>query len=262
MELMFIIMLGIVFFLIATVVSMFGKGGGDFYVPLMVTFGMGFQESASISLFVLMSCGIMMTAVYRKKNMIDWKLSTIVIISSATGSFIGGYISADFNPAILKLIFSFLLVVSASLLYKMPDLSGKFDKGIIWHRKCCSYEYDVPILVIVPLAFIIGLLAGMVGIAGGSIIVPMMIILAAVPMRIAFATNSIIVLFTSTTAFAGHGLNTSIDWIPAITLSLFAAVGSLTGSTFSSRLKKENLKSIFVVIIIIAALWMLLKIFV
>ncbi|OQX56702.1 MAG: hypothetical protein B5M53_00060 [Candidatus Cloacimonas sp. 4484_209] len=54
-------------FLIAIVLSMFGKGGGEFYVPILVTAGIAYQQAATTSLFILMVSGTIMMAVFHRK---------------------------------------------------------------------------------------------------------------------------------------------------------------------------------------------------
>ncbi len=255
-------LIGLILFCIAFILSMFGKGGGEFYVPILLTVGVGFNQAATTSLFILMVSGTTMMLVYHRKALLDWKLGFTVILSSASGAFLGGFISADINPVYLKAIFAVLLLVSAYFMAKKRKETLPVQWGYIWRRKCCGESYSVPVFVVFPLIFLIGFLAGMVGISGGGLIVPLLIILGGLPLRIAFATNSVMVLFSSAMGFLGHGLKTHIDWRFTVTLALFIAVGALLGASFSSRVKVENLKKIFVWILVIAALWMVAKIYV
>lgn len=255
-------LLGAVLFIIAVILSMFGKGGGEFYVPIFLTAGIAFNQSATTSLFLLMVSGVTMMLVYHRKALLDWRLGLVVIASSATGSFIGGYVAVGINPAYLKVVFAVLLLISAFFMAKKKRESLPIKWGLMWKRKCCGEEYTVPVFVVLPVIFVIGFLAGMVGISGGGLIVPLLIILGGMPLRIAFATNSIMVLFSSAFGFMGHGLKTGIDWRFTLIMAIFIASGALTGSLLSSRVKVENLKKIFVWILIIAAVWMIAKIYI
>jgi uncharacterized membrane protein YfcA len=255
------IVLGIVLFFITIVLSMLGKGGGEFFVPIFLAYGISYQQAASASLFILMVSGLIMMLVYHKKALIDWYTGTIMILSVASGSFLGGFISAKISVVLLKIIFSTLLLLSAFFISrKKRNLNIKF--GPVLKRKCCDHEYDIPLIIVIPTVFIIGFIAGMVGISGGGLIVPLLIIIGNMPMRLAFATNSMMVLFSATTGFIGRGLSVGIDWKFNITMATFAALGSLIGSHFSTKVKTENLKKIFVYVILFAAVWMIIKIFI
>ncbi len=254
--------LGLLLFVIALVLSMFGKGGGEFYVPILLTVGIGFNEAATTSLFILMVSGTTMMLVYHRKALVDWKLGFAVIASSASGAFIGGFVSADISPVYLKVTFAILLLISAYFMVKKKKETLPIQWGYIWKRCCCGESYSVPVFVVFPVIFLIGFLAGMVGISGGGLIVPLLIILGGLPLRIAFATNSIMVLFSSALGFLGHGLRSHIDWRFTVTLAVFVAAGALLGASLSSRVRVENLKKIFVWILIIAAVWMVVKIYI
>lgn len=255
-------LLGGILFVIAAILSMFGKGGGEFYVPIFLTIGIGFNQAATTSLFILMVSGTIMMLVYNRKALLDWKLGFAVVAASASGSFIGGYLSIGVNPVYLKIVFAVLLLISAFFMAKKERKSIPVTWGYMWKRKCCDEEYNFPIFIVLPVIFIIGFLAGMVGISGGGLIVPLLIILGGMPLRIAFATNSIMVLFSSALGFLGHGLKASIDWHFTLIVAAFIAAGALTGAHFSSRVKVSRLKKIFVWILIIAAVWMVLKIYI
>lgn len=256
------IILGIILFIIAFILSMFGKGGGEFYVPIFITIGISYQQAATTSLFILMVSGTSMMIVYNKKALIDWKTGLSVIISSASGAFIGGFISSGINPIILKIIFAALLFISAYFLSHLPKIQSRIQLGPTWKRKCCNEKYEFPILVVLPTIFFIGIIAAMVGISGGGLIVPLLIILGGMPLRIAFATNSIMVLFSSAMGFLGHGLSTGVNWKFVLIIAIFVACGAILGSHFSTRVKLAYLKKLFVWILIVAAIWMILKIYI
>ncbi len=208
-----------------------------------------------------MVSGLLMMLVYHKKALIDWITGGMVIATSATGAFIGGFVSPGIDPKWLKLTFAILLFISLWFISHPPKQKEILKIGPILKRKCCGETYEFSLLLVLPVIFLIGFLAGMVGISGGGLIVPLLIILGDMPMRIAFATNSIMVLFSSFTGFIGRGLKVDIDWKFTLILATFAGLGALSGAHFSSRIKIQNLKKIFVWVIGIAAIWMILKIF-
>ena len=255
------ILYGIILLAITTVLSMLGKGGGEFFVPVFLAMGIAYQQAASASLFILMVSGFFMTIIYYKKALIDWKTAAVMILAVSSGSFVGSFISASISVIFLKIVFSILLLVSAFLISR-PKRNLNVKLGPVWKRNCCEYHYDIPWLITIPSIFGIGFVAGMVGISGGGLIVPLLILIGNMPLRIAFATNSIMVLFSATTGFIGRGITVNVDWKFNLIMAAFAATGSIIGSSFSSRVKTENLKKIFIYVLSIAAIWMILKIFI
>jgi len=258
-----VILLGIILFVIAFILSIFGKGGGEFFVPIFLTAGISFHEAATTSLFILMVSGLSMMIIYHKKALIDWTTGIAIIIASASGAFVGGFVSAGIKPVYLKILFAILLLISSYFLSKPEKApSEKFMKGPIWKRECCGQSYGFPVLIVLPTIFIIGFIAGMVGISGGGLIVPLLIILGGMPLRIAFATNSIMVLFSSASGFIGRGLSMGVNWKLSLTMAVFVAAGAILGSHYSTRFQVKHLKKVFVWVLIVAAFWMILKIYI
>ncbi len=255
------ILLGISFYAIAFVLSMLGKGGGEFYVPILITLGIPYQQAAATSLFILMVSGFLMMIVYHKKALIDWTTGATVIITTSLGSFLGGFISPNIDPKWLKLTFAILLFISLWFISHPPKQKETLKIGPRLKRRCCGEIYEFPLFIVLPIIFIIGFLAGMVGISGGGLIVPLLIILGDMPIRIAFATNSIMVLFSSLTGFIGRGLKISIDWKFTLILAIFVGLGALSGAHFSSKIKVHQLRKIFLWVIGTAGIWMIVKIF-
>jgi len=103
---------------------------------------------------------------------------------------------------------------------------------------------------------------GMVGISGGGLVVPLLLLIGNVPLRVAFATNSLLVLFSSTLGFSGHIINTSIDWKLTLVLAVSVFFGAIIGASLSTKVHLKHLKKMFIYILIIAAIWMIIKIFI
>ena len=250
----------VLLFIVAFILAMFGKGGGEFYVPIFLSFSIPFQKAATTSLFILMVSGLSMMTVFHRKALLDWKLGFLTIGAAGIGSFIGGFISSSIPSLYLKMVFGLLLFISAYLVANPIKEFHKMKLGPRIKQNCCSESYEIPILVL-PLIFVIGFVAGMVGISGGGLIVPLLVILGGVPLRIAFATNSVMVLFSSTLGFLGHGLKTGVDWNFALPAALSVALGAILGAHFSTRVDIRKLKKAFIFILLFAGIWMIIKAF-
>ena len=60
--------------IIALVMTMTGRGGGNFYVLALVLSGIGIHEAATTGQFVLISSSLAATIFFGKKKVVDWKL--------------------------------------------------------------------------------------------------------------------------------------------------------------------------------------------
>ena len=76
-------------FVIATVFSSLGVGGGVVYTPAQLLFGIEFHTAASTSLFLIMVTSLSATLVFRRAATVDWPLAIVLEAATAFGAFLG-----------------------------------------------------------------------------------------------------------------------------------------------------------------------------
>ena len=217
-----LVLLFVIIFLVALVFSMFGQGGGAFFVPIMVAFAIPFHDAASTSLFILMATSISATVVYARSKMVDWKLALVIDPITDILAFVSGYFAIRVSGSILKVLFALVLLLSSYFMFK-PVTSDK---------------------------------AGLLGISCGLFKVPLLVLLCGVPMKVAVATSSFMVALTGLGGFLGHSISETINWKLAILLSVAAFVGAQIGSRVSVRMDKRVLRKLFGVLLVLMSGWM------
>ena len=99
-----------------------------------------------------------------------------------------------------------MIFISFVLMYKdkVPPIKNKSEKGI-WRtfsdRDGIEHTYGFQPVIAIPIAFIVGFLGGLLGIGGGALMVPSLILLFHFPAHIAVATSMLLLFFTSLTSF-------------------------------------------------------------
>ncbi len=244
-----ILLLSILLFVAALLASFFGQGGGVLYTPIQILLGVPFQTAAATSLFLIMVIAFSSTLVYRKAHTVDWQMAAIMEIPTTIGAFIGGFISGYFPERILVFILSGLLLTGAFALnrYHSPaSIEKKERNGFwIWTREMHDIKYHINILLLIPVTLLVGFLTSIVGIGGGPIKVPMMVLLFGVPMDIAIGSSAFMVGLTATAGFIGHAAIGHWDWKISLILAIPVFIGGQFGSHFSTHLKKEKLQKWF-----------------
>jgi uncharacterized membrane protein YfcA len=173
-------------------------------------------------------------------------------------AFVGGYYAHLVSGVLLKLIFVGLLVlVSFFMLRSFKDRPSEQRRRFgWWQRRYHGYEYSVNLWLAIPITATTGLVAGMIGISGGSFKVPLMVLACGVPMRIAVGTSSAMVAATALMGFLGHTMSGDFNPHVALPLTLFAVIGGLVGSKFSIKTTPQNLKRVFAYTTLAAAAFM------
>jgi uncharacterized membrane protein YfcA len=251
-------------FCIAFVFSMFGRGGGEFILPLLITIlSLPYFDLATISLFLIFSQGLVMLLVYGGKHkLVDWPLAISLALIVGTFAFLGGYASFRVKAIYLKGAFAVVLLISAYKIWqgkKIPAKKGRFGT---WHRKVADEEFDMNFLYIVLPVAVIAFVAGMLGISGCGLIIPLCILLGGVPIRIAIGSNTMLVLTSSGTSFLGHLARGHYPpWTYILMFAGATICGALLGSRTHMNISDEWVKKGFIARLVIAAIGMIVKTF-
>ncbi len=110
------------------------------------------------------------------------------------------------------------------------------------------------ILVYLGLGVAVGVLAGLLGVGGGLIIVPMVVFTLSwqgVPsqhlMHLALGTSLASIIFTSVSSFWAHHQRGAVHWLVVRRIVLGILIGTFLGSCLASRMSTNLLKGVFVV---------------
>ncbi len=241
------------FFALAFIFSMLGLGGAMVYNPILVWFGFDFKE-------VVVPTGLLLNGltaasaawVYYRQRMIDFHISLPLVITSAIAAPLGAYVTQLVPTNWLLGLFSIAVVAAGG---RMILLSGASEPEAI--RGTARQRAIWGAL----LGFGIGFIAGLLGIGGGFLIVPLLMYMG-YPTKLAAATSAFVVVFSSVTGFLGHLAVGHVAWQLMAVLAIAVILGSQVGArVMHARMKPRLLKQMFgVVLLFIAAkmIWGLL----
>lgn len=105
---------------IAVVMTMTGRGGGNFYVLALVFSGITMHEAATTGQFILICSSLTATIFFWKKKIVDWKLVFLIGGLTLVSAFLGGYFSDKFGGNPMKIIFAVTSMIAAFIMiYKI-----------------------------------------------------------------------------------------------------------------------------------------------
>jgi hypothetical protein len=252
------------FFITAGISSMIGIGGGVLYVPILLAFGFPFYQAAAISIFIIMALSFSASLVYHRVQLVDWKLALIIEPLTAIMSLTGGYYSSFVQIKELKILFVLVLIISGYFMVKpIKEIQDKFinqRKWGYWQRKFGEEEYSINLLLGLPLSALAGLMAGLLGIGGGVIKVPLMVLLLGLPMKVAVGTSCLMVGITALFGFWGHFFAGHFEFKAALIPALVVFAGAQAGSRISIKVDKILLKKIYAIFLFLISAWMVLNV--
>ncbi len=258
-----LIVLAAVFFIISTVFSMIGMGGGILYVPILLFAGFTFKQAPALSLILILATSTAALFSFWRNKKVDWKLALLIDPPTDIMAFAGGYFSTLIPESVLKACLGCVLAAAGILMLKKIG-AGRYDlqslKWYHWHRQFNDAEYHVNVPLVLTATGAIGIISGMLGITGGIIKLPIMVLLCGVPMDIAVGTSTVMVAVTAMCGLAGHAVNEQVAWTTGIVMAAAAVAGGLVGSRISLRADKARLKHIFGTVVLLIAFKFLIEI--
>ncbi len=237
---LFYTLLVIVAFLYASV----GHGGASGYLALMALFGFLPEVMRPTALLLnILVAGLSFYHYYRE-NHFKWHLFWPFATASIPASFVGGMVEID--PLLYKKILGiFLLLAVARMLWQQ--------------RKGESHYSGVPLVHALIIGSLIGFFSGLLGIGGGIILSPVILLLHWANMKQTAAVSALFILVNSVAGLAGL-FTGGLSWDERMPWMIgFAFIGGLVGSYYgAAKLHLQGLRYILAIVLLIASIKLLL----
>jgi uncharacterized protein len=241
---------GISLFLIGTLAglagSIVGLGGGFIIIPFLIfLYHIEPRLLAGTSMAVLFINSISSTIAYARQKKIDFASGFWFGAAMIPGSIMGAFFSKILSSHLFYTIFGLIVMsVSVFLLIK-PKISAKNILPATVTRKMTvgeetvvfSYHRGFGLIV----SFMTGFLSSLLGIGGGSILVPSMVLLMSFPAHIATATSMFIILISSCIGTISHIALGNVVWHLVFYLALGAFLGGQAGARIAAKLPAKTL---------------------
>jgi uncharacterized membrane protein YfcA len=102
---------------------------------------------------------------------------------------------------------------------------------------------------IIPIALVAGFSFGILGVGGGFLYVPLLILLFELPLKIAIGTSLMIVLFNAVPGIIGKVLSIEFDIFLGISVAVGAVIGSRIGTLINRKLNEKVIKIVFTLLL-------------
>ena len=226
--------------------TLVGLGGGVVLIPALILLWPEANPATitGISLAIVFVNVLSGTLAYARQRRIDYRTGGLFAVATIPGAVLGVLVTQLLNRQLFSLIFGFLLLLLSVFLQlrpkprgnRQPSLTGSSSRTVTdaWGE---TFVYHFNRSLGIALSFIVGFIAGLLGIGGGIVHVPAMIYLLNFPIHIATATSHFILVFTSLTASLTHVAEGTYThyW----QLLLWLAVGVIPGAQLGAWLSRR-----------------------
>jgi uncharacterized membrane protein YfcA len=226
-----------------------GSGGSVLTVPVLV-YLVGQDEKVAIagSLGVVGSIALAGALPYIRRRMIDGRSLLLFGLPGMGGTWIGAWLAAFVSGAVQLSAFALVMLLAAIMMLRPIATEVTGTPRAAWK--------------IVVDGLFVGVLTGFVGVGGGFLIVPALVLLGGLSMHRAVATSLAIIALKSFSGFIKYldvlaDSGQQLDWSVLAQVTALGVAGSLLGHRLARRLPHEHLKRGFGVFLIAMAVFII-----
>lgn len=237
-----LLVLGLLGFVGGVLSGLIGVGGGIFFVPALIfVMGWDIKEAVAVSLVIIIFSSLSGTIRnLRTDDPIDWRAAGILAATVAPSALIGVAISRVSPSVLVEVVFAIIL-----LLLAYPTGQGNLNLG---------NSFKIPTVLVIFAGIIIGTLSGLVGVGGGVLMVPLMVLGLDLRTKVAIVTSLAITFCTGVVGSIGYiatGFDQFVSLPPLV-------IGSIAGAWLGVRLRvytpDKALRIAFAVFMVVVAI--------
>jgi uncharacterized membrane protein YfcA len=236
--------LGAIGLLVGFFSGLFGVGGGIILVPLLVlTLGFSQRLAAGTSLAAVLPTAVAGLIGYAAIGNVDWVAGVTLAVGAIAGSLIGTWLMHRIPQRLLRWIFvAFLAVAAARMFFLVPDRAADLEFGI------------ATVAGLLTLGLGTGILSGLLGIGGGVIVVPALMLLFGVGDLVAKGTSLLMMVPTAVTGTLSNSRRGNVDLRAAVVIGLLAIPASFGGVAVSVLVPPAVGSVLFALLLVYCAL--------
>ncbi len=234
-------------FLIGLSLGMLGGGGSILTVPVFVyVLGFPAKESIAMSLVVVGVTSFTGAVGYWRSGHVSIRIALVFGLVAMAGSYMGTRLATRLTGGEQLTIFATIMLVAAGFMFR--GLRAESPGGVS----------ALPLPVTAAEGLVVGTLTGLVGVGGGFLIVPALI-LAGLQMADAVGTSLLTIALNCAVGFYGYIGQVQIAWIPVALVTAGTIPGIVTGTYASRFVSQKHLRRGFAVLLLCVSVYILIR---
>jgi uncharacterized membrane protein YfcA len=228
--------------------GLFGVGGGLIIVPGLVGLaGMDRRLAHGTSLAATLPIAAASLITYVSHGNVDWAVAFFLAIGAIAGAIVGTTLLHIIPKNVLIIIFVITVLATATRLAISTDSTGRSDLTIAMA------------LLLIVVGLLTGTLAGLLGIGGGVIMVPAMVVILGMVPVVAKGTSVAVIVPTAIMGTVRNRKKANADIRVAAVVGAFGAVSAIVGGTISDRMSDHLSNIMFALLLVFVAITQLLS---
>ena len=219
--------------------GLFGVGGGILIVPgLVLAAGMDQRLAHGTSLAAVLPISAASFLTYASHGNVDWAVAALLSVGAVAGAVVGTHLLHVLSQRTLSLLFAAILFISAVRLFLATDADGR---GVI------TVWSAIALLLV---GFVTGTFAGLLGVGGGVVMVPAMILLFGIAPVIAKGTSAAVAIPAALMGTFRNRRRGNADMRAATIVGVSGIVTAAIGGTLADRMSDELSNVLFATLLL------------
>jgi len=243
-------------FVIGLTLGLLGGGGSILTVPALVYLVGQSPQAAVTTSLAIVGMNSAVGAIFHQgsggegASTFNWKVALTFGGAGMLVSYLAAGLSKHLSPALLMVLFALLMLAIGSLMLFQRREDAKVNSAVDQPEK-----YNLWLTLASGAG--VGLLTGVLGVGGGFLIVPALVMLVGLPMVQAVGTSLAIIAANSFAGLIGHFGGQFDLWTTVYFVSA-GIVGTLVGSKLAHRIPARRLRQLFAVFILVLAIFLMI----
>ena len=242
--------------------GLLGSGGSILTVPVL-TYVLGQNEKVAIAGSLAIVGGISLIAglPFARRGLVDGRSVLWFGVPGMAGSWTGAALAAYVSGTVQMVAFAVLALVAALNMARSARPRPKREPET---TAPATERKRRPALRIAIDGLVVGVVTGFVGVGGGFMIVPALVLLGGLPMTLAVGTSLFVIAMKSAAGFAKYldvlaDSELELDWPVLVTFTLVGVLGSFAGRAFGGRLSEAALRRGFAAFLAVVGVYILVR---
>lgn len=231
--------------------GLLGIGGGTILVPILIFLGCTYEQSVATSSLAIVITSSSGSWQNWRMGYLKFKPVIYLGISGLIMAFYSAQLVSNIPKYLLELSFGFLLLFNIYLSNLRKKLAKEKDQ--------LTQVKLNPIISKIMTGGLAGFLAGLFGIGGGVILVPLQMLLLQEKIKMAIQTSLGVIVITSLSATLGHAQAGNVIYVAGIILGLGGLIGVQISSRYLPKLSEKLVRNLFSSLLIILSIYFFYK---
>ena len=230
--------------------GVFGAGGSILLVPILIyVLHLPVKVALGMALLILVMTGSLAALAHARSGNIHWRVGGQWAVISVGCAYVGGRVAGFIHPAVLLTMFAVVVVVASTAMIRRRPPEAYREQG----------RPELPFWKFGLVGAALGLLTGVIGVGGGFLLVPALVLLCNVDVKKAIGTSLLIIAVNSVGGFLGFAAHTTFPMALTGTIAACNAVGSLIGERIGKPLPSHRLRPAFAVFLLVVGTVMVIQ---